>query len=512
MRQKNKFFKRLFTVIFSVFVLSGLVYGVSSITYANTSEGSPNIIVTIKPDGSYSCDGNLFGNSFWYPGYEESGIIRIVNNYKKAGIGDLALNVDLLEFQPDLSRDIVYNSFINNMKLTIEKGSLLSFEPPFVKDKSLAELLMEGINFPTSIINLSSTMDFKYTLKMDEKATNELENVIAKVDFTFNAAEIPGDNGGGDNGGGDNGGSDNGGGDKDNYPVLAKTETDDFNGDLIDRMPGYIALNKPIRIDEVKEEIVLPFNIEVLRANGGHTARIYYWHESLKKWIALATYPNTTYTVKAINDGGYVGWFNVFGVIQPSFNDLILGHWAEPVTNRMNGLGIIEGYPGDGLIRPAQLEQNITRAEFTTLVYRLLNINPDRQILEAYNLEEANKILAENYEDVAVIPDWAKVVIASATKAGLVEARGGKFLGNEPITRLEAGKMMKKAVEIIKEYQTIDLTGFITEPEVPNWVKIAVSNNVIGQYSGDLFGPDKFITRAEALSILKRLFIIEMGL
>ena len=110
-------------------------------------------------------------------------------------------------------------------------------------------------------------------------------------------------------------------------------------------MPGYIALNKPTKIDEVKEEIVLPFNIEVLRANGGHTARIYYWNEPLKKWIALATYPNTTFTVKAINDGGYSGWFNVFGVIQPSFNDLILGHWAEPVTNRMNGLGIIEGYP-----------------------------------------------------------------------------------------------------------------------------------------------------------------------
>lgn len=508
---KNKFIKSLFTIIISVFVLSSIVYGVSSITYANTNDGSPNLIVTIKSDGSYSCSGNLFSDSFWYPGYEESGIIRIVNNYRKASIGDLGLNVDILDFQPGLSKDMVYNSFINNMKLTIEKGSLLSFDPPFVKDKTLAELLEEGINFPTNTINLSSTIDFKYTLKMDVMATNELESMRASIDFIFNATEIPGDNGGGDNGG-DKGSSDNGGGDKDNYSVVAKTETIDFDGDLIDRMPGYIALNKPTKIDEVKEEIVLPFNIEVLRANGGHTARIYYWNEPLKKWIALATYPNTTFTVKAINDGGYSGWFNVFGVIQPSFNDLILGHWAEPVTNRMNGLGIIEGYPGDGLIRPAQLEQNITRTEFSTLIYRLLNINPDRQILAVYNLEEARKILAENYGDVGEIPDWATVVIASTTEAGLVDGRDGKFHGNQPINRLEAAEMIRKAVDILKEYQTVDLTGFITDQEVPNWVKLAVGERVIGGYSSNIFGSEELITRAEALDILKRLFIIEMGL
>ena len=374
----------------------------------------------------------------------------------------------------------------------------------------------EGINFPTNIINLSSTIDFKYTLKMDEKATDELESMSAKVDLflmRLKSGDDGGDdNGGGDNGGGDNGGGDNGGGDDSNKVPPAKPETIDFDGDLIDRMPGYIALNKPTKIDEVKEEIVLPFNIEALRANGGHTARIYYWNETLKKWVALATYPNTTYTVRAINDGGYSGWFNVFGVIQPNFNDLILGHWAEPVTNRMNGLGIIEGYPGDGLIRPAQLEQNITRTEFTTLIYRLLNINPDRQILESFSQDEAKIILAEKYLDATDIPDWVAGVIASTTKAGLVETKDGKFSGNEPITRLEAAQIIRKAVEILKEYQTVDLTDFITDQEVPNWVKLAVSEKVIGSYSTSIFGSDEFITRAEALAVLKRLFIIEMGL
>ena len=51
----------------------------------------------------------ILATAFEYPGYEESRDNMIVN-YRKASIGDFRLNVDILDFQPGLSKDMVYNS------------------------------------------------------------------------------------------------------------------------------------------------------------------------------------------------------------------------------------------------------------------------------------------------------------------------------------------------------------------------------------------------------------------
>ncbi|HOM42446.1 MAG TPA: Calx-beta domain-containing protein, partial [Bacillota bacterium] len=91
---------------------------------------------------------------------------------------------------------------------------------------------------------------------------------------------------------------------------------------LVDRMPGYIVLSTPVKINTVRDEISLSCNTDKLAGNPGHDARIYYWNPEVSKWVALATYPDGSGKVKAINDGGYKGWFVVFGVIQPHFADI----------------------------------------------------------------------------------------------------------------------------------------------------------------------------------------------
>ncbi|NLW25089.1 MAG: S-layer homology domain-containing protein [Clostridia bacterium] len=207
----------------------------------------------------------------------------------------------------------------------------------------------------------------------------------------------------------------------------------------------------------------------------------------------------------------YTGWFNVYGVIQPLFID-IDEHWAEVTTNRMNGLGIIEGYPGEGLVRTARLDRNITRAEFISLLFRLLNINPDNLILETYDYDETHAILEEYFENFAEIPKWVVEVLAASTKAGLVDASEGVFLANEPITRLEAAVMVSKAFKILEQYQPIDLTQFKDAKDIPDWAQASLAEDVIEGYPDSTFRPDNFITRAEALTVLMRLFIIGMGL
>lgn len=282
------------------------------------------------------------------------------------------------------------------------------------------------------------------------------------------------------------------------------------DGDLIDRMPGYISLSDPVFL-EFMEELILKYDQELLKSNPEHTPRVYYWNELVEKWIALATYPESEDRVKAINDGGYKGWFNVFGVLQPSFID-VDGHWAEEASNRMNGLGILEGYPGDGLERPAILDQHIKRAEFVTLLYRLLNINADIPILETYELETAKSLLKELYIDAANIPEWAATMIASAGKAGLIVDREGRFDANEEVTRLEAAIMVSNAFKLLSKHQPVDLTKFKDAQDIPDWAKAALSENVLEGYPDSTLRPEDFMSRAEALTVLKRLFINGMGL
>lgn len=492
---KKRKTKRLRNLIYYIFVLGCLIYGIGSITYATDNTSQPDAIITINQNGESKSSGDLFSGAQWYPGYQKDGVLRIINNYKNANLNDLALDVKIKSYKPGLNEEVVYNSFIDNMRLTIEKGNVFNFDKTIVADKSLRELLRDGIDFSSGAAYLKNSMDFKYTLKMAEAATDELESMSAIISFSFNVNEII------DNGGDD----DNGGGGSDNNQDTIVSSSDSIikpDGDLIDRMPGYIELNEMKEFEEVLKEIIMPFNTELLKENKEHAPRIYYWNETVEKWVALASYVIDPYNVMAINDGEYTGWFNVFGVIQPVFTD-VLDHWAEPIVNRMNGLGIFEGYPEEGLIRTAQLDQDITRTEFATLIFRLLNINPDNILLEAFTLEEAKTILIEHYGDAGEIPDWVAGVIVSTTKAGLIEPREGNFLPNEPITREEAAVMVSKAFSIIEKHQSIDLEKFIDVEELPDWAKAALANEAVGC---------DFITRAEALTVLKRLFINGMGL
>ncbi|MGI6227917.1 MAG: hypothetical protein ACOYJ1_16895 [Peptococcales bacterium] len=202
MHVKNNALKRIINIIYYVFVLSCLVYGIGSITYATASQDSgPDVTVIINKNGEYQITGDLFGNELWYPGKAKHGIIRIVNHYKDANINNLSLNVVINSFKDGLNKDLVYNSFINNMRLTIEKGKLLFFNRKIVEDTTLADLLANGINFAeASKIDMGNSMDFKYTLKMDGNATDELESMSANIDFIFNTNEVPGSENDGSNG------------------------------------------------------------------------------------------------------------------------------------------------------------------------------------------------------------------------------------------------------------------------------------------------------------------------
>lgn len=283
------------------------------------------------------------------------------------------------------------------------------------------------------------------------------------------------------------------------------------NDALVDRMPGYISLSTPTKINEIKNEISLSYNKDTLANNPGHDARIYYWRPDVKKWVALATYPDGDGKVKAVNDGGYMGWFVVFGVVQPHFSD-VGSHWAEQLLNRMNGLGLIEGYEvkGSGL-REARPDKKVTRAEFTMFVTRIMNMNPDNILLPDLSDSEIESILSKSYTDAAEITPWVRAAAAKAAKAGLVPFAGSSFKANEPITRIEAAVMVSRALKKLRNFKVLDLTGFEDSRDIPGWAVGEVVENAIEGYPDNTMKPNADIARAESLAMLLRLFIKGLG-
>ncbi|MFZ5597373.1 MAG: S-layer homology domain-containing protein [Bacillota bacterium] len=283
-------------------------------------------------------------------------------------------------------------------------------------------------------------------------------------------------------------------------------------GPLVNRMPGFINIGKPVEIDEVQNEMIMEYDKALLGSGDSHNVRVFYWNERAKKWVALATCSAGEGKVKGINDNGYKGWFTVFGVIEPLFSD-ISGHWAEQLTDRMNGLGVIEGYPTEKgiLVREARLDKPVTRTEFAVFLVRLLNIDADRQLVIPALDFEVDKILSSKFEDAGQIPRWAAGFLAAAVQAGILEGRDGKLEGDMPITRAEAAVMASKALKRYPGFNKEDVTKYIDMDEIPDWARAVLADGVMSGYPDGTLRPNDFIKRCEALSVFRNIFVYGIG-
>ncbi|MGB9887617.1 MAG: S-layer homology domain-containing protein [Moorellales bacterium] len=277
------------------------------------------------------------------------------------------------------------------------------------------------------------------------------------------------------------------------------------DGTLIDRQPGYAVLAKPVKLTRPGETIVLSYDPAAL-PDKQHQPAVYYWHPEAKKWVGLASYPAGQGKVKAVNRG-YSGWFVVFGVVKPSFTDTAK-HWAEGTANRSNVLGLLEGYPAEGkdpLTRPAGLDRKVTRAEFTTVVARILGLNPGDLMYTALKPlpETEKKRVLSQFKDP--IPAWCQDAVAAAVAGGIAVVRGDKYNANEPLTRIEAAAIVSNALKQMPGWRAEDLAKFRDAKDVPSWAKGMIAEGVIGGYPDGTLKPNATVTRAEAMTLVLRL-------
>ena len=152
--------------------------------------------------------------------------------------------------------------------------------------------------------------------------------------------------------------------------------------------------------------------------------------------------------------------------------------------------GYASGYP-DNTFRP---DADITRYEVSVLFYALI-LNEGKG---AYASE------ADMFNDV-LADQWYSEAVGYLAVAGIINGyEDGAFKGDNPITRAEFAK-------IAASFAELNLASEISFSDVPashwayDYIKSAYNNEWIVGYPDGSFGPDQYITRAEAITIINRI-------
>ena len=168
------------------------------------------------------------------------------------------------------------------------------------------------------------------------------------------------------------------------------------------------------------------------------------------------------------------------------FSD-ISGHWAEASILKMVEKGIIYGKT-DTLFAP---EDKITRAEFATLISRMLNLSGSE-----YDFNDVDK------------QSWYAQSVSAVAQAGFMSGFNGNFRPMDNITREEMAVVIS-AIAAQKEikYEEKDVV-FADEESISGWAKEAVSAaaklGIIQGMDDNKFVPKGDASRAQTVVMLAR--------
>jgi len=189
--------------------------------------------------------------------------------------------------------------------------------------------------------------------------------------------------------------------------------------------------------------------------------------------------------------------FGTFAVLiyDRSFQDLGASHWAYTAITEMAAKGIINGTSAANF----SPSQNVTRAEFVTMLYRALK------------LPEANGVIFNDVEQSA----WYAKAVAAASEAGIIQGKiNGAFAPNDSISRQEMAVIIYRALQYSSEQSlpTETTTDFIDFDQISSWAQKEVATlkkiALIEGRQQQLFVPQAELTRAEGAYIIYKLMYV----
>jgi tripeptidyl-peptidase-2 len=170
-----------------------------------------------------------------------------------------------------------------------------------------------------------------------------------------------------------------------------------------------------------------------------------------------------------------------------AFTDLKNDHWAKKDIEHLVARQIISGY-SDGTYGP---DKGVTRAEFTVLLIKALNLEDTASTLRA---------AGQLFRDVKA-NHWAKGYIHLAWELGVVGGYSdGTFRPDNTIRRDEMISMLIRALRDIG--QGSEKVTFADENLIPAWAKSSVLQaaewGLVSGFEDGTFRPGTLVTRAQA--------------
>lgn len=159
------------------------------------------------------------------------------------------------------------------------------------------------------------------------------------------------------------------------------------------------------------------------------------------------------------------------------------GHWAKEYITELIEQGIISNYP-DNTFRP---DQNISRAEFVTIVVKVFSLESDE--LNVFN---------------DTINHWAKNYISAAIENKIILGYGDNLFGPDDfITREQMAVIIAKAMKLNVEFSEMPFKDIDQISDwALNYVASATREKIINGYPDNTFKPKNNLTRAEAATII----------
>ena len=195
----------------------------------------------------------------------------------------------------------------------------------------------------------------------------------------------------------------------------------------------------------------------------------------------------------------FAGWYydseltnKVEGDVTVTEDMKLYSHWISQTINTEDHFAYIIGYP-DGTIRP---NNNISREEIATIFCRLMRPEKLASIASTEN----------NFTDVSA-DRWSNKAISALANGGYVNGyEDGTFAPAKYITRAEFASLairfaMAEASEAVPEFS--DIKGHWAYNDILK----AASEGWVNGYEDGTFGPEKYITRAEAMAIINRVLV-----
>ena len=177
------------------------------------------------------------------------------------------------------------------------------------------------------------------------------------------------------------------------------------------------------------------------------------------------------------------------------------GGGNKPSLNTEDHYGYIVGYPvdyetgeptDDQARKPVKPQGKITRAEVATIFFRMLTD------------ESRNEYWSQSNDFTDVAADaWYNNAISTMTNAGILDGyEDGSFHPNGYITRAEFATIAVRFFDL--SYQGEDLFPDIDGHWAQDYINQAADAGIIEGYPDGTFGPQKQITRAEAVTMVNR--------